>query len=191
MNFYLSLYKAVNFLPRLFNKAIVMPWKRKMLKSCGNNVYIGPYVKINGWENVVIGNDCVIGPNMNIISTRANVNIGDHVVFGPNVTVVTGNHRIDVVGKYISEIGDDDKRPEDDMDVVFEGDNWIGTNAIILKGVKIGMGSVIAAGAVVTHDTEPYSIMGGVPAKKITMRFNDENIKKHCQLLQQRKTGNQ
>ena len=66
---------------------------------------------------------------------------------------------------------DKDKLPENDQDIVFEGDNWIGANATILKGVKIGYGAVVAAGAVVTKDVTPYAIVGGVPAKKIRNRY--------------------
>lgn len=55
--------------------------------------------------------------------------MGNHVVFDPDVKIVTGDHIINVPGKYISEFTDKDKRPEDDKDVIFEGDNWIGTNA--------------------------------------------------------------
>ena len=57
-------------------------------------------------------------------------------------------------------------------------DVWIGANAIILPGVKICDGVVVAAGAVVTHDIEPYAIVGGIPAKLIKKRFDDEMIKK-------------
>lgn len=61
-------------------------------------------------------------------------------------------------------------------DIFIEDDVWIGTNAIILGGVHIGRGSIIAAGSVVTKDVEPYSIIGGVPAKRISMRFSQEII---------------
>lgn len=62
---------------------------------------------------------------------------------------------------------------------VFIGnDVWIGANVIILPGVKIGDGAIIAAGAVVTRDVEPYEIVGGVPAKNIRFRFSDKQIKK-------------
>jgi phosphonate metabolism protein (transferase hexapeptide repeat family) len=57
-------------------------------------------------------------------------------------------------------------------------DVWIGHNATILAGVTIGNGAVIGAGAIVTKDVEPYSIMVGVPAKKIKMRFQNELIEK-------------
>ncbi len=73
-----------------------------------------------------------------------------------------------------------EKRPEDDQDVIIDDDVWVGSGAIILKGVRVGRGSIIAAGAVVNKDVPPYSIVGGVPARKIGTRFgNVETILKH------------
>ena len=63
-------------------------------------------------------------------------------------------------------------------DVILAEDVWVGSNVVILSGVKIGRGAIIAAGSVVTKDVAPYSIVGGVPAKVIKMRFSDEVIKK-------------
>lgn len=63
-------------------------------------------------------------------------------------------------------------------DVNIEHDVWIGSNAVVNGGVKIGAGAVVAAGAVVTKDVPPYAIVGGVPAKIIKYRFNEETIKK-------------
>lgn len=60
--------------------------------------------------------------------------------------------------------------------VIIESDVWIGTNAIILSGVKIGVGSIIAAGAIVTKDVEPYSIVAGVPAVRIKSRFEQNTV---------------
>ena len=91
-------------------------------------------------------------------------------MFGPGVTVVTGDHRTDKLDRPMITVTDSEKLPENDKDVVFEGDNWVGANAIILKGVTVGKGAVISAGAVVTHEVPPYAIVGGVPAKVIRMR---------------------
>ena len=73
-------------------------------------------------------------------------------------------------------------------DLVFiESDVWAGTNVTILKGVTIGRGSIIASGAVVTKSVPPYSIVGGVPAKVLKKRFDEETIEKHEKLLAERK----
>lgn len=67
--------------------------------------------------------------------------------------------------------------PKDKGNIVVGNDVWIGRNSIILSGVSIGDGAVIAAGSVVTKDVEPYSIVGGVPARMIKYRFNAGQIK--------------
>lgn len=67
--------------------------------------------------------------------------------------------------------------------MLFEGDNWIGANAVILKGVCIGRGSVVAAGAVVTINVPRYAIVGGVPARVIGYRFDKDTILEHEKLL--------
>ena len=105
------------------------------------------------------------------MTTRANVFIGNDVMFGPNVLIVSGNHRTDIAGRPMKSIRDDEKRPEDDEDIIIGDDVWIGGGATILKGCTIGEGSVIAAGAVVTGDVDQYSVYGGVPARKIALRF--------------------
>lgn len=102
------------------------------------------------WENIYIGNDVSINEGAYFLSTRAKIIIGDHVMFGPNVTIITGNHKTDTIGRYMSTIRDEEKTPDLDEDVIFEGDNWIGTGCIILKGVTVGEGAIISAGAVVT-----------------------------------------
>ena len=67
--------------------------------------------------------------------------------------------------------------------MVIEDGCWIGANVTILKGVTIGRGSVVAAGAVVTRSCPPYSIIGGVPARVIKPRFTAEEIEEHESLL--------
>jgi chloramphenicol O-acetyltransferase type B len=69
--------------------------------------------------------------------------------------------------------------------VIIEDDVWIGYGAIIMSGVKIRRGSIIAAGSVVTKDVEPYSIVGGNPAKLIKYRFSKEEIMEHERKLKE------
>ena len=63
-------------------------------------------------------------------------------------------------------------------DIVIGNDVWIGYEAVILSGVTIGDGAIIGARAVVTKDVEPYSVVGGIPAKEIKKRFDDKTIQK-------------
>lgn len=121
---------------------------KKTIASCGNNVCLPHDVKLYG-RNVYIGNNVIIGSGCLLMCTDASIHIGDNVMFGPSVTVITGNHRIDCIGKYMFDVKVADKLPENDKPVVFVGDNWIGANATILKGVTIGEGAVVAAGAAI------------------------------------------
>lgn len=63
-------------------------------------------------------------------------------------------------------------------DIIIGNDVWIGYEAVIMSGIHIGNGAIIGTRAVVTKDVEPYTIVGGVPAKPIKKRFNDETVKK-------------
>ena len=103
------------------------------------------------------------------------------MIFGPHPTIITGDHRTDVVGKFIMD--SHDKLPENDAPVTIEDDVWAGCNVTILKGVTIGRGSVIAAGAVVTKSCPPYSIIGGVPAKILKFRFTVDEVIEHEKAL--------
>lgn len=167
---------------RKIKRTIYAPFQRSLLDRHGMNVNFGGWVKGN-LENVVVGNNVYFGDNNLFLSSNAKVIIGDNVVFGPNVTVITGDHRTDLVGRTIISVTEKEKRPENDQNVFFMGDNWIGANAIILKGVTIGKGAVIAAGAIVTKDVSPYEIVGGVPAKRIGFRFQEDEIKQHESML--------
>ena len=76
-----------------------------------------------------------------------------------------------------------DKNPNDDKDVIIEGDSWFGINVTLLSGVTIGRGSCIAAGAVVTKSCPPYSIIGGTPAKVLKFRFSIDEVLQHEEKL--------
>lgn len=92
-----------------------------------------------------------------------------------------------MVGRYIDSVTADEKSPDFDQDVTIESNVWIGCNVTILKGVTIGKGSIVAAGSVVTKSCPPYSIIAGVPAKRIKSVFSEEEIKEHERLLENNK----
>lgn len=179
-----AVWIAISSLSKGIHKLIEEPIKKCMLGEHGKNIHVGHGVGGN-LENVFCGNNVSLGGDNLFLSSDAKVRIGDDVMFGPRVTVVTGDHRTDVIGVPMIKVTE--KLPQNDQDVVFEGDNWIGANVTILKGVTIGKGSVIAAGAVVTKDVSKYSIWGGSPAKKIRDRFNSSELENHLNLLEKMK----
>lgn len=158
---------------------------KALFAKCGNRVSIGRNC-IFYHSNLYVGNDVAIGSNASLIASVANIYIGNHVMFGPGVTIRGGTHRIDVLGEYMKNVKC--KLPENDQDVVIEDDVWIGANVTILKGVRIGKGSVIGAGSLVTKSVPPYTIHTGVPETKLKPRFNNDELKKHQELLMQRNT---
>jgi len=149
---------------------IYMKILKLKLKHLGDNCRIY-YPYITEPFNVSIGHHVYVNRNCDFISTGGTITVGNYVMFGPGVKLIAQNHDISdwtkpmiFSSKY--NVGH----------VVIEDDVWIGANAIIVSGVKIGRGSVIAAGAVVTHTVPPYTIVAGVPAKVVKNRFTD-NIK--------------
>ena len=165
--------KAIIKMGGLFQKAyrhlVLLPYVKEHMKSVGEKVYFPLKFSISNPENMRIGKDVSLGENFCVLNALADVIIGDHVMFGPGVTIVTGDHRIDIMGKYMTQVTNADKivdiggitQNPYDAPVTFVGDSWIGANATILKGVTMGKGSVVAAGAVVTKDIPPYEIWGG------------------------------
>lgn len=184
MKFLLKLSLSFSY---IWDKIWSYVWKRNM-KYCGKNVYLRPMSSdIKGIWNLSIDDDSLIPKNSVFYCTLAPIVIGKKVIFGPHPTIITGDHRTDIIGKYIMDIEDQDKFEDGinkyDSPVIIEDDVWCGANVTILKGVRIGKGSIVAAGAVVTKSFPPYSIIGGVPAKLIKKRFQDDEIKEHEKLL--------
>jgi len=112
-----------------------------------------------------------------IMAAKSSINIGSKVMFGPQVMLIGGNHNTSQVGAAMFDVHE--KRLCDDLGVTVEDDVWIGSRAIILSGVTVGRGSIVAAGAVVTRSVPPYSVVGGCPARVIRFRWDVETILLH------------
>lgn len=178
----------LSLIPSFLWDAMWAPIYKRCMKHCGRGVYLRPMSSdIKGLENLSIGDGTSIPKGSTFYCTDAPLTIGKKVVFGPNPTIITGDHRIDIIGKHIIDVTVDEKLPENDQPVMIEDGVWCGANVTILKGVTIGRGSVIAAGAVVTKSFPPYSIIGGVPAKLIKMRFAEDEIAEHEMKLNENK----
>lgn len=187
MNRFLKIMLAISHSFSYLWDVIWLPFYKRSMKYCGKGVYFRPMsCDIKGIENLSVGTGTLIPKGATFYCTRAELTIGKKVVFGPKPTIITGDHRIDLIGKYIIDVTDDEKLPDQDAPVIIEDDVWTGANVTILKGVTIGRGSVIAAGAVVTKSCAPYSILGGVPSKLIKMRFTPKQIIEHERLLNEK-----
>lgn len=108
----------------------------------GKRTTVGYYTFVYASDSILIGNDCLIAPFVYIVDSDHSIQRGTPINRQPNQT----------------------------QSIIIEDDVWIATGAKILKGVRIGEGSVIAAGAVVLEEVPPYSIVGGIPAKIIGCR---------------------
>jgi maltose O-acetyltransferase len=137
-----------------------------IFKECGNNINIqrGAYFGLG--NEISIGDNSGIGVKANIIGigSGGELAIGNDVMMGPEVVILTIGHnhkRLDIPM---------DRQGSFRSKIIIEDDVWIGYRCIILPGVKICKGSIIGAGAVVTKDVPPYTVVGGVPAKVIKKR---------------------
>ena len=129
------------------------------LFSLGNYSVIESFACINNAVgDVIIGDHTRIGLHNTIIGP---VDIGNHVNLAQGITVTALNHNFSDTNKRIDEQG------VSTNPVTIEDDVWIGANAVILPGVTIGEHCVVAAGAVVTKDVPPHSLVAGIPAKVI------------------------
>lgn len=131
-----------------------------ILLNCGKDVNIEKGAVFA--SNVDLGNYSGIGINARI---GGKCSIGNNVMMGPECIIYTINHSISRTDVPMNAQGNEIEQP-----VVIEDDVWIGARVTILPGCHICKGSVIAAGAVVTRDVSPYTIVGGVPAKIIKKR---------------------
>lgn len=128
----------------------------------GDCSYVGPHCYIG--PSVHLGHFCMISDHVHFIGC-------DHVYDIPAVPAILSGRPIIQPSTFVGD------------------DVWIGHNVSIMRGVKIGEGSIIAAHSVVTKDVAPYMIVGGVPAKEIRPRFNDDGREKHVAFLKKYREG--
>lgn len=171
-DYYLPLIKC------FFDFSFIKDWLKLKAFYCVNHTMgkkqamIGRGSKIHATvvmrqaSNIEIGEGCLINHNNVLQAGKVDgkIRIGNYVHTGTNVMIIAFNHAFD--SRDIPTIQQDYY----DADVNIGDDVWIGGGSIILAGVNIGKGAIIAAGSVVNKDVEPYSIVGGIPAKELKKR---------------------
>jgi acetyltransferase-like isoleucine patch superfamily enzyme len=136
---------------------------RCIFQKVGNNVFIDYGCYFRYPSKMIIGNNVSINRKCgfygSLLGGNYTIKIGENVAIGPEVTFFGAGH--DQSDLMLSDIGGN---------IIIEDNVWIGGKSILLHGITIGQGSIVAAGSVVTKDVEPYSIIAGIPAKMIKRR---------------------
>ena len=124
---------------------------------------VQPNVFFVDCRNIKCGKNFAVNSNT-YINAVAGVEIGDNVLMGPNIVISSGEHQFANSRVPVT------LQPIVKKKIVIEDGVWIGANAVIMPGVTLAEGTVVGAGAVVTKSTEPFSVVIGVPARKIKTR---------------------
>lgn len=154
--FKLPRFRSTNYLKGLYLRTFFGA-------KVGKKVVYYPNIWLFTGRNLVLGDDVDLATGV-LITTDGGVTIGDRTLVGYGTKILSSNH---VVPKLPERIFDSAHKK---APVVIEKDVWIGANCIILPGVSIGEGSIIAAGSVVTKNVPKNVYVAGVPAKIIKVR---------------------
>ena len=132
---------------------------RQLLGSAGSNPFVGDNFHCDFGVNIHVGDNFHADYNCTMLDV-AEIRIGHNCLIGPDVGIYTAGHRLQPEGRVLDGYG---------MPITIGDDVWIGGHATILPGVTIGDGAVVAAGAVVTKDVLPRTLVGGNPARVMKM----------------------
>lgn len=150
-------------LPRVY-----ITWPHQVVLGAHCTVEQGAFFKYDGiWApgpRLVIGDHVFVGAGCEFDFKRG-ITIGSHCLIASGCYFIDHDHQ---TARRDMPMGTQTDGPE--APITLESDVWIGANVVLLKGVTIGQGAIVAAGAVVRHSIPPYEIWGGVPAKKIGER---------------------
>jgi len=138
----------------------------KLSKKAGKKIVIFPGCMLHWLENCEFGEDVSIH-DFTYIDAIGGIKIGNKVRIAHNCSLISGQHKYDEYNKTILDSS------YECAPIYICDDVWLGTGVVVLPGVTIGKGSVVAANAVVNKNVEPYSVVGGVPAKLIKKRFEE------------------
>ena len=158
-----------------------MKWKRKY----GDQNGIIPQ-RVFPFDTVRVGNHSYGELNLVSFNWNSKLTIGNYVSIAENVTfLLDADHYVDHISTYPFKaklIPPFENEAVSKGNIDIDDDVWIGYGATILSGVHIGQGAIVAAGAVVAKDIPPYAIVGGVPAKVIKYRFDEDAIRELMKL---------
>lgn len=165
---------------------------KKIARKSGIKISLGIGIDMTGCNNIQVGNNISImrlcslhardgrlemGNNIRINSNTCigasdggKIIIGDNVLIAQNVVLRASDHGHSSIDIPIIQQG------HTGGEIIIEDDVWIGANSVITRNVTIGSHSIIGAGSIVTKDVEPYSIVGGSPARLISKRFDTHTV---------------
>lgn len=155
---YLHVFRLVHF----WNYAHVSPLRKATI---GSNVGMAPNVSLRNGERITIGSRARISEHCSLWAgdSVGRIEVGEDTLFGPGVYVTASNYDYGPDGPVW-------QKPRAERDVVIGANAWLGANVIVVPGVTIGDGCIVAAGSVVTRDLPPGAVAAGVPARVVKMR---------------------
>ncbi len=149
----------------------------------GENIFIGRSVRLYAPHHIRLGNNIRI---QSMVHIEANCTIGDYTALASRVALIGRlDHDFRVPGvplNFAPWVGSAKLKGtsiQESEEVTIDEDVWVGHQSIVLTGARIRRGTIVAAGSVVVKDTEPYSIVAGVPARKVGERFTADQIAIH------------